>query len=129
MRAPSPSPQDVHRTAGPSGLSDGWRWRPSPRPARPVQPARRRTTVEAQSGARAAGTQPGRPCAACHGFDAARAADSPVPGLAGRPRAEIVELMLNYKNGVLPGTVMPQIAKGYSDTEILAIASWFADQK
>ncbi len=23
---------------------------------------------------------------------------------------------------------MPQIAKGYSDTEILAIASWFADQ-
>ncbi|MNN02574.1 Cytochrome subunit of sulfide dehydrogenase [compost metagenome] len=52
-----------------------------------------------------------------------------MPGLAGRPSAELVELMLNYKNGKRPGTVMPQIAKGYSDTEILGIASWFADQQ
>lgn len=88
-----------------------------------------RTTVEAQSARMQQARNQAASCAACHGPDGRAPADSPVPGLAGRPRAEIVELMLNYKNGKLPGTVMPQIAKGYSDTEILAIASWFADQK
>lgn len=88
-----------------------------------------RTTVEAQSARVQQARNQAASCAACHGPDGRAPADSPVPGLAGRPRAEIVELMLNYKNGKLPGTVMPQIAKGYSDTEILAIASWFADQK
>ncbi|WP_257991659.1 c-type cytochrome [Cupriavidus pauculus] len=68
-------------------------------------------------------------CAVCHGPDGGPPADSPVPRLAGRPQAELVELMLNFKNGKRPGTVMPQIAKGYSDTEIIAIAAWFADQK
>ena len=68
-------------------------------------------------------------CAACHGPDGKPPADSPVPRLAGRSQAELVELMLNYKNGKRPGTVMPQIAKGYSDTEIIAMAAWFADQK
>ena len=68
-------------------------------------------------------------CAVCHGPDGHPPADSPVPRLAGRPQAELVELMLNFKNGKRPGTVMPQIAKGYSDTEIIAISAWFADQK
>ncbi|WP_225934304.1 MULTISPECIES: c-type cytochrome [unclassified Cupriavidus] len=68
-------------------------------------------------------------CAVCHGPDGRPPADSPVPRLAGRPQAELVELMLNFKNGKRPGTVMPQIANGYSDTEIIAISAWFADQK
>ncbi|MDT6962126.1 c-type cytochrome [Cupriavidus sp. SZY C1] len=68
-------------------------------------------------------------CAVCHGPDGRAPADSPVPGLAGRSQAELIELMLNFKNGKRPGTVMPQIAKGYSDTEIIAMAAWFADQK
>ena len=37
--------------------------------------------------------------------------------------------MFNFKNGKRSGTVMPQIAKGYSDAQILAMAAWFADQK
>lgn len=68
-------------------------------------------------------------CAVCHGPDGRPPAGSPVPALAGRPQAELIELMLNFKNGKRPGTVMPQIAKGYSDSEIIAIAAWFADQK
>ena len=47
----------------------------------------------------------------------------------GRQQAELVELMFNFKNGKRSGTVMPQIAKGYSDAQILAMAAWFADQK
>lgn len=68
-------------------------------------------------------------CAVCHGPDGRPPAGSPVPALGGRPQAELIELMLNFKNGKRPGTVMPQIAKGYSDSEIIAIAAWFADQK
>ncbi|GJG98058.1 c-type cytochrome [Cupriavidus pauculus] len=68
-------------------------------------------------------------CAVCHGPDGRPPADSPVPRLAGRASAELVEMMLDYKNGKRPGTVMPQIAKGYSDAEIIAMAAWFADQK
>ena len=68
-------------------------------------------------------------CAVCHGTDGKPPADSPIPLLAGRQQAELVELMFNFKNGKRSGTVMPQIAKGYSDAQILAMAAWFADQK
>lgn len=68
-------------------------------------------------------------CAVCHGPDGKPPAGSTVPRLAGRQQADLIELMLNFKNGKRPGTVMPQIAKGYSDTEIIAMSAWFADQK
>jgi len=88
-----------------------------------------RTTVEAQSARMQQARNQAASCAVCHGPDGRAPADSPVPGLAGRAQADLVEMMLDYKNGKRTGTVMPQIAKGYSDTEIIAIASWFADQK
>lgn len=88
-----------------------------------------RTTVEAQSARMTQARNQAASCAACHGPDGRAPAGSAVPGLAGRSQAELVEIMLEYKTGKRPGTVMPQIAKGYSDTEIIAIASWFADQK
>ncbi|SDD16926.1 Cytochrome C oxidase, cbb3-type, subunit III [Cupriavidus sp. YR651] len=88
-----------------------------------------RTTVETQAARMQQARNQAAACAVCHGPDGRAPADSAVPGLAGRPQVELVESMLNYKSGKRPGTVMPQIAKGYSDAEIIAIASWFADQK
>jgi cytochrome c553 len=37
--------------------------------------------------------------------------------------------MQAYKSGALPATLMHQIAKGYSDEQIQAIAAYFAAQK
>ena len=67
-------------------------------------------------------------CAQCHGTNGRAPADSIVPGLAGRPAAEIVERMLQFKAGTRPATVMPQIASGYSDAQIRALAAYFAAQ-
>jgi cytochrome c553 len=34
--------------------------------------------------------------------------------------------MRAYRAGERPGTLMPQLAKGYDDAEIDAIAAWYA---
>ena len=70
----------------------------------------------------------GASCAACHGTGGRPARDSAVPALAGRPRDEIVQAMAQFKDGKRPATVMHQIAKGYSDAEIAAIAEYFSKQ-
>jgi cytochrome c553 len=86
-------------------------------------------TIEAQRARVEQARNQAASCAVCHGPDGRPPAGSPVPRLAGRSQADLVELMLDYKLGKRPGTVMPQIAKGYSDTEIIGMAAWFADQK
>lgn len=67
-------------------------------------------------------------CAPCHGTSGRAAAGSTVASLAGRPKAEIVQLMAQFKAGEKPATLMHQIAKGYSEAEVEAIAGWFAAQ-
>jgi len=34
--------------------------------------------------------------------------------------------MRAYRAGERPGTLMPQLAKGYTDAEVEAIAGWYA---
>ena len=68
-------------------------------------------------------------CAPCHGTSGRAAPGSPVQSLAGRPQAEIVQLMAQFRAGQKPATLMHQIAKGYSDAEVEAIAGWFAAQR
>ena len=65
-------------------------------------------------------------CAACHGTNGRAAAGSAVPGLAGRSAAELTQLMAAFKGGTRPATVMHQIAKGYSEAEIAAMAEHFS---
>jgi cytochrome c553 len=36
--------------------------------------------------------------------------------------------MLAFKTGARPGSVMPQLAKGYSDAQIAQLAAYFAQQ-
>ena len=67
-------------------------------------------------------------CSACHGTGGRSAPGATVPGLAGRARDDIVGAMTQFRDGKRPATVMHQIAKGYSDAEITALAEYFAKQ-
>jgi cytochrome subunit of sulfide dehydrogenase len=66
-------------------------------------------------------------CANCHGTNGASVGE--VASLAGKPKDEIVRKMQDYKKGTVPATIMPQLAKGYTDEQIDLVAGWFAAQK
>ncbi len=67
-------------------------------------------------------------CAACHGTDG-RSASREAASLAGLPRDYIVAQMRAFQEGTRPATVMQQLAKGYTDAQIEAIAGYFAPQR
>jgi len=67
-------------------------------------------------------------CAICHGTDG-RAATKDVAPLAGLAATHIASQMRAFRDGQRPATVMHQIAKGYNDQQIDALAAWFAAQK
>lgn len=67
-------------------------------------------------------------CAICHGTDG-RAVTKEVIPLAGLPREHIAAQMRAFRDGQHPATVMHQIAKGYTDAQIDALAAWFSSQK
>ena len=67
-------------------------------------------------------------CAICHGTEG-RAVTKDVIPLAGLPREHIATQMRAFRDGKRPATVMHQIAKGYTDPQIDALAAWFAAQK
>ena len=66
-------------------------------------------------------------CSACHGTDGH--AQPGMEPLAGANKDDIVKKMLDFKAGRKPATLMHQLAKGYSDEQIVAIAGYFAAQK
>ena len=65
-------------------------------------------------------------CSMCHGMNGKPAASSTVAALAGKPRDEIVQSMAQFKAGSKPATIMHQIARGYSDAEVAALADHFS---
>jgi sulfide dehydrogenase cytochrome subunit len=67
-------------------------------------------------------------CAICHGTEG-RPVGSDMAPLAGMPKDYFVRQLQDFKSGKRPATVMHQIAKGYSDPQIDALAAWFAAQK
>ncbi|HVK30976.1 MAG TPA: c-type cytochrome [Burkholderiaceae bacterium] len=68
-------------------------------------------------------------CANCHGTQGRAVDGASVPGLAGMPASYIADQMRAFKAGTRPATVMHQLAKGYSDAQIDAVAGYFAAQK
>jgi cytochrome c553 len=66
-------------------------------------------------------------CSGCHPTSTRVA--SPVPRLAGLDRAAMVKAMQDFRSGARAGTVMDRIAKGFTDTEIQAIAAWYTTQR
>jgi len=65
-------------------------------------------------------------CAQCHGTEGHPAAGSLLPALAGRDRQELRRLLADFKSGRRRATVMDQIAKGYSEAELAALADYFS---
>ena len=68
-------------------------------------------------------------CAICHGTQGKPPSGAPVIPLAGLPREHIATQMRAFRDGTRPATVMHQIAKGYNDQQIDAMAAWFAAQR
>ena len=68
-------------------------------------------------------------CANCHGTQGQAVPNATVPGLAGLPASYVAEQMKAFKAGTRAATVMHQLAKGYSDAQIDAIAAYYAAQK
>jgi cytochrome c553 len=69
-------------------------------------------------------------CAICHGTEGRiQAKATPLIPLAGLPRDHIATQMRAFRDGKRPATVMHQLASGYTDPQIDAIAAWFAAQK
>ncbi len=66
-------------------------------------------------------------CANCHGT--AGQSTSALPGLAGMPREAFIQAMNDYREGKRKPTIMHQLAKGYSDEQIVLLAEFFVRQK
>jgi sulfide dehydrogenase cytochrome subunit len=67
-------------------------------------------------------------CAICHGTDGRAVTKDAIP-LAGMPKDHIATQMRAFRDGKRSATVMHQIAKGYSEPEIHAIANYFSRQE
>ncbi len=66
-------------------------------------------------------------CANCHGTNGV--AEPGHVSLAGQNADLMLKNLLDFKEGRRPATLMHQLAKGYSDAELKAIATYFAAQK
>jgi cytochrome c553 len=66
-------------------------------------------------------------CAICHGTGGV--SQGVVPSLAGTAQNDLASKMQEFKTGKRTGTIMPQLAKGFSDEQIDLVAGWFAAQK
>ena len=67
-------------------------------------------------------------CAICHGTGG-HAVTKDITTLAGIPADHLAKQLRDFRDGKRPATVMHQIAKGYTDQQIDAMAAWFASQK
>ncbi len=59
-------------------------------------------------------------CSGCHGPRGH--SPGPIPSIYGRTAESIAETLRGFRSGMRPGTVMPRISKGYSETEIDTVA-------
>jgi cytochrome subunit of sulfide dehydrogenase len=66
-------------------------------------------------------------CTNCHGTNGVSIAG--MPSLAGQDREYLARQMRDFRDGKRPATVMHQLAKGFTDPEIDALAAWFAARK
>lgn len=66
-------------------------------------------------------------CANCHGTNG-RPRGQTMPPLAGMKDDVMLGLLADYRSGRQPGTVMPQIVKGYTYEQLRLVAAYFAAQ-
>lgn len=66
-------------------------------------------------------------CTGCHGTNGATQGNA-LPSLAGQPKEQLLAALKDFKSGKRPATIMSQLAKGYTDEQLEALASYFAAQ-
>lgn len=66
-------------------------------------------------------------CAGCHGTNGAGAGTA-LPVLAGQSQEALAASLRAFKAGSRPSTIMQQVAKGYSDEQIVLLAAFLAAQ-
>ena len=66
-------------------------------------------------------------CANCHGTGG-RPHNATIPALAGMPADTLLARLTDYRSGKLAGTVMPQIAKGYTEEQLRLVAAYLSRQ-
>jgi cytochrome c553 len=64
-------------------------------------------------------------CAACHGTAGHAVPGSAIPALAGMSREAFVADMRGFRDGTRPATIMQQLAKGFDEKQITALAAYF----
>lgn len=62
-------------------------------------------------------------CRNCHGDTA-----TSIPSLQSLSRQQIQQALLDFKYDKKPATLMPRLAKGYSDAELAAVADYLSRQ-
>ena len=62
-------------------------------------------------------------CATCHGTDAKGVENAGMPLINQLSPQELLAQLMAYKSGSRPGTIMPQLAKGYTDEQLQIIAN------
>lgn len=68
-------------------------------------------------------------CANCHGTEGAALAGSGMPALAGQNRAAILDKLQAFRRGEASPTIMHQIARGYTESQLAAIADYLSAQR
>jgi hypothetical protein len=61
-------------------------------------------------------------CANCHGTDGKGVVDGGMPLINNLTSEQMLTQMKAFKSGAREGTIMPQLAKGYSDEQLETIA-------
>ncbi|BDX21196.1 hypothetical protein TUM22923_05170 [Polynucleobacter sp. TUM22923] len=62
-------------------------------------------------------------CANCHGTDGKGVVDGGMPLINQLTSEQMLAKLNAYKSGALEGTIMPQLAKGYTDEQLITIAN------
>ncbi len=62
-------------------------------------------------------------CANCHGTDGKGVVDGGMPLINNLTSEQMLAKLKAYKSGALEGTIMPQLAKGYTDEQLITIAN------
>jgi cytochrome c553 len=62
-------------------------------------------------------------CASCH-----QPGQVQPPALEGVARDELLAKLRGFRDGTRTGTLMPQLARGYTDAQLAAVAAYFASR-
>ena len=63
-------------------------------------------------------------CANCHGTDGKGVENATMPVISHLNSEQIVTQLRAFKSGAREGTIMPQLAKGYTDEQMQSIANF-----